>query len=192
MTAALSRRDRDQAWMEYIRRCAAGDQSALSALYDESSHYVYGMALRILRDAADAEEITIDVYSQAWKSAGSFSPDRGTVLSWLVTLTRSRAIDRSRTRAARSRRLEESIDTHFVLTAGADNPEEATALTEERNRIRQALSQLSPEQRELLELAYFSGLSHSELALRAGQPLGTVKTRIRLGMMKLREILGHL
>lgn len=152
MTAALSRRDRDRAWTEYIRRCAAGDQSALSALYDESSHCVYGLALRILRDAADAEEIAIDVYSQAWKSAGSFSAQRGTVLSWLVKLARSRAIDGSRTRAAKTRRLEESMDGQFRLSGETGNPEQATALKEERERIRRALSRLSPEQRELLEL----------------------------------------
>jgi RNA polymerase sigma-70 factor (ECF subfamily) len=190
MTAAVTnRRVRDQAWADCLRRCAEGDQSGLSALYDESSRYVYGLALRILRDTADAEEITIDVYAQVWRSAAAFVAQRGSVMSWLVTLTRSRAIDRLRTQAAKGRRKEDTLDTQFSLQDPSETPEESAALVQERKRIRAALNQLPAEQRELIELAYYSGLSHSELASKLGQPLGTVKTRIRLGMMKLRELL---
>jgi RNA polymerase sigma-70 factor, ECF subfamily len=189
MTATASRGGRDQIWLGYLRRCAEGDTTALSNLYDESSRYVYGMALRILHDTADAEEVTIDVFSQVWRSAGSFAAQRGSVLSWLVTLTRSRAIDRLRTQTAKVRRKEETLDSQFALRDEADNPEESATLEQERRRIRAALDQLSPEQREPLELAFFGGLSHSELAARLNQPLGTVKTRIRLGMIKMRELL---
>jgi RNA polymerase sigma-70 factor (ECF subfamily) len=161
----------------------------LSSLYDESSRYVYGMALRILRDAADAEEITLDVYSQVWNSAATFSQQRGSVLSWLVTLARSRAIDRLRTRSAQARRREETIDVSAGYAAVGADPEQATAAFEQGLRIRRALGQLNPDQRQLLELAFFSGLSHSELAAHLQQPLGTVKTRIRLGMVRLRELL---
>ena len=191
MTAAAPGRvGRDQVWASYVRRCAEGDQQAISALYDESSRYVYGLALRILHDTADAEEITIDVFSQVWRSAGTFAAQRGSVLSWIVMLVRSRSIDRLRSSSARIRRKEENLDTQFSLQDEAANPEESTALSEERKRIQKALDQLPAEQRQLLELAYFNGLSHSELASRLGQPLGTVKTRIRMGMTTLREILN--
>ncbi len=180
---------RDRNWSLYVRRCADGDQAGLSALYDESSRYVYGLALRILHDSADAEEITIDVYSQVWRSAASFAAQRGSVMSWLVMLTRSRAIDRLRTQAGKARRKAETLDDQYALRDGSSTPEELASLEQERKRIREALDQLAAEQRELLELAYYSGLSHSELAERLGQPLGTVKTRIRMGMIKLREIL---
>ena len=104
MLAGPSRGTRDQVWSGYLRRCVEGDQAALAGLYDESSRFVYGMALRILRDTADAEEITIDVFSQVWRSASAFTLQRGSVLTWLVTLTRSRAIDRLRTQSAKARR----------------------------------------------------------------------------------------
>ena len=192
MTAALTTRGaRDQAWAAYLRRCAEGDQAGLAALYDESSRYVYGLALRILRDTADAEEITIDVYAQVWRSAGAFAAQRGSVMSWLVTLTRSRSIDRLRTQSAKLRRKEETLETQFSLQDDSDTPEESASLAQEKKRIREALNQLSPEQRELLELAYYGGLSHTELAAKLGQPLGTVKTRIRLGMTKLRQLLDE-
>jgi len=188
---AAAKNTRDQLWAGLVRRCAGGEQAALSSLYDETSRYVYGLALRILRDEADAEEVTIDVYSQVWRSAAAFAAQRGSVLSWLVTIARSRAIDRLRTQGAKLRRKEDSLDAqvHAPVDAG-HTPEDSAALVQERKRVREALDQLPPEQRELLELAYYSGLSHSELADRLGQPLGTVKTRIRLGMMRLRELLA--
>ena len=190
MTAVSSRGTRDQVWASYVHRCAEGDQQAIASLYDESSRYVYGLAVRILRDAADAEEVTIDVFSQVWRSAGTFATQRGSVLSWLVMLVRSRSIDRLRTQSSRVRHKEEPIETQFSLQDEAANPEESTAMLQEHQRIREALDRLTPEQRELLELAYYGGLSQSELAVRMGQPLGTVKTRIRMGMMKMRELLG--
>ena len=181
---------REIAWNAYLRRCADGDQSGLASLYDESSRYVYGLALRILRDAADAEEVTVDVFSQVWRSAASFTAQRGSVMSWLVTLTRSRSIDRLRTQTAKLRRKEDSLEFQAEFRDAGESPEASAFAVQQRRRIRTALDQLTPEQKELLELAYYGGLSHSELSDRLGQPLGTVKTRIRLGMTKLRELLG--
>jgi RNA polymerase sigma-70 factor (ECF subfamily) len=184
---------REAAWHAYVRRCAEGDQSALGGLYDESSQYVYGVVLSVLRDTPDAEEVTLDVYSQVWRSAAVYSSQRGSVVAWLLTLARSRAIDKLRSRASRRKR-EESIEDapNHSFETGEASPEASASASETRQRIQYALSRLPVDQREAVELAYFSGMSHSELAAHLGQPLGTVKTRIRMGMMKLREELqGH-
>jgi RNA polymerase sigma-70 factor (ECF subfamily) len=162
-------------------------------LYDESSQHVYGVALSVLRDTADAEEVTLDVYSQVWRSAAVYSTQRGSVVAWLLTLARSRAIDKLRSRSNRMKReepIEEAPRQSFET--GDASPEAAASASETRQRIQRALSQLPADQREAVELAYFSGMSHSELASHLGQPLGTVKTRIRMGMMKLREELQGL
>lgn len=177
---------RDVTWRNYIERSAGGDQSALAQLYDESSPLVYSLALRMLGDAADAEEVTMDVYTQVWRTAARYDDARGSPMAWLVTLTRSRAIDRARSRAGRTEREEPILDFSLVREE-RESPEAAAETGQRRKRVQAALSKLSPEQREAIQLAFFSGLTHSELARRLGQPLGTVKTRIRSGMMKLRE-----
>ncbi len=173
-------------WNDYIQRAAAGEQQALARLYDDTSHLIYSVVVRILGEQADAEEVTVDVFSQVWRSAGAFDRERGTPLGWLTMLARSRALDRLRRRASRAR-FEAPLDAMGERAAGLDPPEEAAVLAEERRRIGDALGELAPEQRQAIELAYFEGYSHSELAERLGQPLGTVKTRIRLGMQKLRD-----
>ena len=167
-----------------------GEQSALSALYDESSGLVYGVALRMLSNPADAEEVTVDVYNQVWRTAASFENSRGSVTSWLVVLARSRAIDRIRSRTARERREEPIVD-QTLFPSGGNNPEEEFSVGQLRHKVRTALDSLSAEHRRAVELAFFSGLSHSELAERLGLPLGTVKTRIRSSMIKLRESLAE-
>ena len=174
---------------EYVRRTAQGEEEALAILYDETNRLVYGLALRILGEPADAEEVTLDVYTQVWRNARGFDPQRGNVTAWLVMLTRSRAIDRLRSGAGRKER-EEPLEWLPDLPASAESPEQASVSSQQRRWVRAALAELSPEQREAIELAFFGGLSHGELAARLGQPLGTVKTRIRSGMMKLREVLG--
>jgi RNA polymerase sigma-70 factor (ECF subfamily) len=148
---------------------------------------VYGIALRILNDTADAEEVTLDVYAQIWKSAATFDVQRGSVCSWMVTLVRSRAIDRMRSRHSRVRREEAAS---IELRAASPGPEEQTVFFEKTKRIQAALATLSREQRQAIELAFFSGLTHVEVATKVGEPLGTIKTRIRLGMMRLRDALG--
>jgi len=179
---------RDAAWVDYIQRAGAGEQEALASLYDESCQLVYSLALRVLGNTADAEEVTLDVYTQVWRDARKFDRQRGTPGAWLATLARSRAIDRLRRGAARGSR-EEPFPAFTDFPDSAARPDEAGAAGQQRRLIQAALDALAPEQREAIELAYFFGFSHAELAAKLGQPLGTVKTRIRLGMMKLRELL---
>lgn len=174
---------------DHIRRIAGGDADAVGALYDQTSSLVYGLAMRIIGDVADAEEITLDVYTQVWRTASSFDPGRGSALAWLVMLTRSRAIDRLRSRADRDGR-ETFIADGWQPRDRSDLPDQASFMRQQRVMVETALAGLSPEQRELIKLAFFRGLTHAELAVRTGLPLGTVKTRIRLGIIKLRELLA--
>ena len=190
ITAAVDEWRRAEALLnECIKRTATGEEQALATFYDQTSHLVYGLALRILEDTADAEEVTLDVYTQVWRSARDFDPRRGNATAWLIMLTRSRAIDRLRSSAGRKER-EEPLEWVPDIPSSAECPEQASVLSQRQRWVRAALEALPPEQREAIELAFFSGLSHAELAAKLGQPLGTVKTRIRLGMMKLRELLA--
>ena len=179
---------RDQDWVALIKRVAEGDQSALAALYDATNRVVFGLVLRILSDRSTAEEVLLDVYTQVWRQAALYDRKRGAPLAWLMTIARSRAIDRFRS-GRLDQQSRESLDDLGHLKSNSLSPEENTALSERQRLVRAALNALSVEQREVIELAYYSGLSHSEIALRLGQPLGTVKTRTRLGMIKLREAL---
>jgi RNA polymerase sigma-70 factor, ECF subfamily len=174
---------------ELIRCVAAGDQQALAALYDATSRTVYGLLLRILADASVAEEVLLDVYSQVWRQAAAYSEARGTPLAWLTTIARSRAIDRLR-RGRLERQRTEPLDA-LTQVAGAVNAsaEDDLRVRELGAVVRAALEALAPEQREVIELAYYGGLSHSEIAAARNIPLGTVKTRTRLGLMRLREML---
>ena len=177
-----------------IARIAEGDQTALAALYDATSPLVHSLALRILRDPGAAEDVTMDVYMQAYRYAASYDAGRGTPSAWLLTFARSRAIDRLRAEAQRQKR-EESLESAGPIAAVADehaDPEESSSVAERGRLARSALAALTPEQRQAIEVAYFSGLSHREIAAKLGQPLGTVKTRIRTGMMRLRDLLGPL
>ena len=182
---------REEALVALVGRAAEGDQTALAALYDETSALVYGFALRILRDQYAAEDVTIDVYAQVYQQVSIYDANRGTPSAWLLTLTRSRAIDRLRQETQRRTREEplEATTRMPSLTAG---PEECSATTELQHLVQRALALLTPEQRQVIELTYYSGLSHNEIAAKLGQPLGTVKTRIRTGMMLLREYLRSL
>jgi RNA polymerase sigma-70 factor (ECF subfamily) len=183
-SAGIPRTDLERAWSGYVRRIMAADQGALALLYDATNHLVYGMALRIVGNPADAEEVTLDIYTQVWRGASSFDERRGSVLAWLTTMARSRSIDRLRSLAGRSRR---EVPLSEYPGATASLPSGQPGLGRE---VEAALNALAPEQREAIELAYWYGYSHAELAGRLGQPLGTIKTRIRLGMMKLRSQLG--
>jgi len=178
-----------------VARMAARDQDALSAIYDRYRALVFSLALRILRDRADAEEALADVFLQAWRQAGGFDRTRGPVGAWLTTLCRSRAIDRLR---ARGRRVA-NLDALARAGGGREDvpapspgrsPDEAADLVMRRQRIGAAVGALSPDQRRALEMAYYEGLSHSEIATALGEPLGTVKTRIRQGLITLRQKLS--
>jgi RNA polymerase sigma-70 factor (ECF subfamily) len=186
-TAALFRRlPAEQSWGELVDHIAHGDESAFANLYDATCRMVHGVATRILGNEADAEEVTLDVYNQVWRTARTFQSSRGTVTAWLLTLSRTRSLDKLRSRASRQRNTE-SMSDRFDAPASIASPEEQSAASQQRKLLLSALDRLPAEQRQALEMAYFDGLSHSELADRLGEPLGTVKTRIRLGMMKLKD-----
>jgi RNA polymerase sigma-70 factor, ECF subfamily len=190
LCAADVRKADQSVWLHYMQRSAEGDQGAFASLYDASRQLVYSTVLRILREPADAEEVTLDVYMQAWRNAKGYSDRRGSVGSWLVMLARSRAIDRVRSRASRSKR-EEPLE-QYQFSATGPGPERQTEMSQHRRKVVHALDTLPPEQREVIELAFFSGLTHAELATQLNQPLGTVKTRVRQGMIKIRELLVEL
>jgi RNA polymerase sigma-70 factor (ECF subfamily) len=179
---------RDQDWAALIKRVADGDQSALTELYDGTSRIVFGLVLRVVSDRSTAEEVLLDVYTQVWRQARTYDERRGSPLAWLMTIARTRGIDRLRS-GRYEQQNKEALDSIREASAASASPEESTVEAERRKLVRAALDSLSAEQREVIELAYYSGLSHSEIALRLGQPLGTVKTRTRLGMIKLRDML---
>jgi RNA polymerase sigma-70 factor (ECF subfamily) len=173
-----------------IRRIASGDSAALSDLYDLSSRFVYGICLKVLRNGADAEEVTLDVYAQAWRQASRFDANRGEPLAWLLMLARSRAIDRLRSRGGIRRHEEDLEKVRDLASSGAD-PETLSSLAQRASTVRAALSCLPAEQREVIELAYFEGLTHTEIAEKLAQPLGTTKSRIRLALRRLRNALDE-
>jgi RNA polymerase sigma-70 factor (ECF subfamily) len=176
---------------------ATGEDAALGDLYDRYGKMLYAVALAIVREPADAEEVVVDAFGQAWRSAGTFDASRGSVGAWLATIVRSRALDTVRARGRRARvheraaLLSEDGVATPVATAGSD-PSRAVERGEARRLVTQALAALPEPQRAAIELAYFEGLSQSEIAERLAQPLGTIKTRIRTGMEKLRALLGPL
>ncbi len=174
-----------------VRRMAAGDESALGLLYDRWSPLLHSVARRILNDPDDAEEVLEEAFWQAWRQAGRYEEGRGGVSTWLTMMVRSRALDRVR---ARGRMREESwaVLPEPSSAEGYDAPAAPDAFaeqSEERRLIQAAVALLPPEQRETVELAYFRGMSQSEIAASLGQPLGTVKTRARLALQKMRESL---
>ena len=188
-----SRRRHEVNWNGYLKRITAGDSQALAALYDESRTLIYGLTLRILGNSAEAEEVTLEIYLRVWQSADSFDPGRGDAVSWLVLLARSRAIDRLRGRSHRQRQRELPLEALAGLsTRNQGSPEESAWLGERRQIIRAALATLPAEQRRAIELVFYMGLTHVELAAHLGLPLGTVKTHLRRGLLKLREQLSVL
>ncbi len=182
---------REEFWQGLMWRIAVHDQAALEALYDDTSRMVYGLALRILGDPGAAEEVTLDVYMQMWRKGNSFDPTRGRFSTWLLAVTRSRAIDRRRSFSP-DRLGAEPLESIVAKHSALASPEASALLSEECRRVQAALNALTSEQRQVIELAYFAGLSQSEIAQKLGHPLGTVKTRIRNGMIKLRELLEPL
>ena len=175
---------------EMIERIGRGDQSAFSALYDRLSRPLYSLALRMLGDAGDAQDALQDVFLQIWSRAATYNPEQSTVFSWTVLLTRSRVIDRLRARKRRLRIVDSATGDEDADVADASTMESA-ADTADRNdeaaRVRSVLNNLPSEQREAIELAFFGHLTHHEIAARLGEPLGTIKARIRRGLLKLRE-----
>jgi RNA polymerase sigma-70 factor (ECF subfamily) len=174
-----------------LARIAKGDQQAFSQLYDHSNTLLYTLALRILGNREEAVELLQDVYLEIWRKVARYDVGRGTPIAWLITLTRSRALDRLRARASRCQQFKETLDGDTVARAQdfGPSPYETQADQELRLLVGQAISSLPAAQQQAIELAYYEGLSHSEIATKLNQPLGTVKTRIKLGMSKLRDTL---
>jgi RNA polymerase sigma-70 factor (ECF subfamily) len=173
-----------------LSRVSDGDSRALADLYDATAIYVFGILRRMLWSAESAEEVAQEVYLQVWKTARSFDPERGSAWSWLALLTRSRAIDRMRAESS----YRDAVDDLVLRQPLSDlpggpggRPHQEAAASERAELVREALGALPGDQRRALELAFFGGLTHREVAERTDTPLGTVKTRIRTAMQKLRE-----
>lgn len=178
-----------------VARLVAGDERGLAELYDRHGTLAYSLAAAILHDGPDAEEVVADAFSQVWRTAANFDPSRGSVVAWITTIVRTRALDLIRSQRRRARMLDRAEaladgGTAPGLGAGAEMADRAVELSEAQVLVRRALDELPAPQRVALELAYFSGLSQSEIAERLGEPLGTIKTRMRSGMEKLRQSLG--
>ena len=172
---------------ELLHAIARGDEQSLAFLYDRYRLILFGLLMRILKSREEAEDVLQEVFLQVWRRAADFDELRGRPFTWLVTLTRSRAIDRLRSLAARERVAEASASDSSEVFSDAVTD---AFRSEQRGIINQALSQLPDEQKGALMLAYFEGLTQSEIAKRLGAPLGTVKTRMRAGIIKLRELLA--
>lgn len=173
-----------------MARLAGGDATAIGALYDRHARPVYSLALRILREEADAEDLVQEVFAEIWRRASAYEPARGTVAAWLLTIARSRALDRLRARRSRPDIGAGSDEGVTSELAGQEaGPVDRLVADEDARRVRIALDTLPLLQRLAIELAYFEGLTHREIAERLEQPLGTVKTRIRVGLARLRDAL---
>ncbi len=180
--------EQDAAEAELVRAVARGDEQAFASLYDRYSHILLGLLLRILHSRSEAEDVLQEVFLQAWQKASDFDAERGRAFTWLVTLARSRAIDRLRSVESRDRTATRAAQETIEQVIHSD---EEAIKSEEGQIVRGALAEIPEEQRRTLLLAYFEGLSQSEIAARLGEPLGTVKTRTRNGLMKLRDLLRN-
>ncbi|HEX8116212.1 MAG TPA: sigma-70 family RNA polymerase sigma factor [Pyrinomonadaceae bacterium] len=173
-----------------MRATARGDERAYASLYDRYSPILFGLLLRILHSRAEAEDVLQEVFLQVWQQARSFDQSRGRAFTWLVTLARSRAIDRLRAVDSRERAARRSAEEGAPEGVAPGEPADAAAeRSEQAEVVRAALAELPEEQRKTLLLAYLDGMSQSEIAARTGQPLGTVKTRTRAGLKKLGDLL---
>jgi RNA polymerase sigma-70 factor, ECF subfamily len=165
--------------MRLIARIRAGEQDAMSELYDRYSSVVYGVALRVLQDAAAAEDVLQDIFLQLWRKPDAFDSSRGSLAAWLAVIARHRAIDRLRKRKPET-------DIEEVVIAGDTDLRDEAERTLVIEKVRAMLGEMNADQRKALEMAYFQGLTHVEIAEKTGQPLGTIKTRIRSGLQALR------
>jgi len=170
-----------------MERVAQGDQKALEGLYDRYGRLVYGLARNIVGDEPTAEEITQDVFTRVWQKSSTYRAEQGRPLTWLMRITRNRAIDELRRRGTRPR-LEPLPWTGGSALSDGEDPAEAADLAQRRRSVAAAMSELPQEQRRVLALAYFRAYTHQQIADSLGQPLGTVKTRLRLAMQKMRRL----
>jgi RNA polymerase sigma-70 factor (ECF subfamily) len=175
-------------WVELVRAIAGGDQAALHTLYTHAHRIVFTLIVRMTSNRETAEELTLDVFHDVWRRASTYDPAGGSVVGWVMNQARSRAIDRRRF-DHRKKRVNPLAEDPSTVTA-ARGPYEAFDVGEQRRLLRSALESLTPDERQAIETAYFSELTYDQAAARLNQPLGTVKTRIRSGLGKLRQMLG--
>lgn len=173
---------------ELLRLSARGDQQAFAELYDATSARVFGLAVRVVRDPAQAEEVVQEAFLEVWRTSSRFDADRGSALSWLMTITHRKSVDRVRSAEASTRR--DTTYQHQNQTIDHDATADAAQASMEAKRVRGALESLTPVQREAIELAYFGGYTHTEVAGILDLPVGTAKTRIRDGLIRLRDKMG--
>lgn len=175
-----------------LKRVAAGDRAAFSELYDRFSKPLYSTAVRILTDTAEAQDVVHDAFVSLWDKANTYESSRGTAFSWALTLTRNRAIDRLRSRRRRAELLENSAPSDLGLDENSSGPsaDDSADTSDQAAAVRAAVESLPPDQQSALKLAFFGGLTQEEIAARLSTPLGTIKARIRRGLLKLRERLA--
>jgi RNA polymerase sigma-70 factor, ECF subfamily len=174
-------------WTELVRRIAEAHQPALRELYERTYRIVFTLIFRIVKDRQTAEEVLLDVYHDVWRKAATFDPSRGTVIAWLMNQTRSRAIDRLRGEHSKKRTAPQQADIGVESSYGAVEP----SMSEHRRQVVElSLQALTLDERRAIETAYFQELTYAEVAERLGEPLGTIKTRIRTGLAKLRTLLA--
>jgi RNA polymerase sigma-70 factor (ECF subfamily) len=173
---------------ELVAAAARGDEAAFAALYDQTSPRVYGMVLRVIRDPAQAAEVTQDVYLEVWRQSARFDAGKGGVLPWLLMIAHRRAVDR--VRSAQSSMVRDDRYAQLHEERPYDSVSEQVQTSLEAQRVRRVLADLTPAQREAVTLAYFGGYTHTEVAELLTVPLGTVKTRIRDGLIRMRDALG--
>jgi len=174
--------------VDLLRRCGRGDEAAFARLYDATTRRVFGLALRVVRDPAQAEEVAQEAFLEIWRTAGRYDPDRGSALAWLLTITHRKAVDRVRSAEASSRRDETYHQKNQPVEH--DSTAEAVQASLEARRVRGALAHLTEVQREAVSLAYLGGYTHTEVATMLDLPVGTAKTRIRDGLIRLRDAMG--
>jgi RNA polymerase sigma-70 factor (ECF subfamily) len=173
----------ERQWTKLVQSIATGDQSALHQLYEMAHRIVFTLIMRIVANRETAEELTIDVFHDVWRRALSYDAANGTVLGWIMNQARSRAIDRLRFEGRKKRSRD---DDEQPLAEVAADPRDVLELNEQAEQLRAALAALTPDERQAIETTFFAGLTHAEAAARLDQPLGTIKTRIRSGLHKLR------
>lgn len=173
---------------DLLKRASRGDEAAFAELYDATSGRAFGLAVRVLRDRAQAEEVTQEAYLDCWRNSARFDPAKGSAISWLLTIVHRKSVDRVRSAEAASRRDEDY--SHREQTVDHDSTAEAATASLEATRVRSALAHLTLKQRQAVELAFLGGYTHTEVAKLLDLPVGTAKTRIRDGLIRLRDALG--
>lgn len=175
--------------VDAIARVAAADEGALRELYDTFGRRALAIAWEVLRDRAEAEDVVQQTFVEVWRRARDYDPARGSPMAWIATIAKSRALNQVRTRASQQRRIEAAADQ--VTTTTTESPHAAFERGEDRSRLHALMSHLEPEREQVVRLAYFEGLTHTQIAAQTGQPVGTVKTRLRLGIARLAELLAR-